>query len=612
MAPTSLADRGDEIMARAERLRVDPLAVAAHLALDAPDLIYRRAAAVLGLAFEDELADKLLTLEETADTDRLGQIASCRGVRGGREVLFFTPRLDQVMALRAGMGSHPRWRQRLCVVPPRALREGLAAANAQLLLTGSRQGLSRRYPLAGAHLDLPLTVRLGFVAFLLCAIAASAVTIPILQPLLLAPVAIALIAPSIFRLWAAFSLSDDGVLQARGLLADAALPSYAVLIPLRDEAHMVRQSADAMRRLDYPAEKLEIIFVVESASAETVLAARRETHDPRFSLLVVPEAPPHTKPKALNFALPLVRAERVVVFDAEDVPDPAQLRQAATLFAEDPQLECLQAELRITNGHRNWIAHMFAAEYAGHFGVLLPAIGRAGLPMPLGGTSNHFRTATLRKLGGWDAFNVTEDADLGIRMTRLGMKLASFAGITWEEAPETAGAWARQRSRWTKGWMQTVLVHSRRPANLLTDLGWKGLSAFYIFVGGMVLAIAMHGLFLVRTLMQLLADIVSGGTPAPLTLAGLLSLVIGYCGAAVVSVVALERLGRGGRLMVIVSLPAYWLLGWYALVLAAIELIIRPYHWAKTPHIGRGLAGSDAPQAPDLEVQHPSPTHLPQ
>ncbi|MBN15348.1 MAG: hypothetical protein CMJ15_09055 [Pelagibacterium sp.] len=285
-------------------------------------------------------------------------------------------------------------------------------------------------------------------------------------------------------------------------------------------------------------------FVVESASPTTVSAARAQLGDTRFSLIVVPRCRPYTKPKALNYALPLARGEHVVVFDAEDLPHPRQLRTAASLFAEDPTLECLQGELVIANASRNWITRMFAAEYAGHFGVLLPAIGRAGFPVPLGGTSNHFRTTTLKDIGAWDAFNVTEDADLGIRMARMGLRVESLASVTLEEAPETVAGWVRQRSRWIKGWMQTLLVHSARPGKLLADLGWANLIAFYIFVGGMVLSLSVHGLFLIGTIARLLYDILVVGTPDLWTVAGLGTLLLGYSGAIVISVIGLDRIGR--------------------------------------------------------------------
>ena len=210
-------------------------------------------------------------------------------------------------------------------------------------------------------------------------------------------------------------------------------------------------------------------------------------HDPRFSLLSVPDALPRTKPKALDFALPLCRGEFVVVFDAEDTPHPDQLWRAATRFRDAPDLQCIQAELYIDNAEESWLTGLFAAEYAGTFGVLLPALADWGWPMPLGGTSNHFRIATLRALGGWDAFNVTEDADLGTRLARLRYRCETMSLQRWRRRPTGFAAWMGQRTRWMKGWMQTFIVHNRQPGQLLADMGPVNMLVFEMAVLGMII-----------------------------------------------------------------------------------------------------------------------------
>jgi cellulose synthase/poly-beta-1,6-N-acetylglucosamine synthase-like glycosyltransferase len=218
--------------------------------------------------------------------------------------------------------------------------------------------------------------------------------------------------------------------------------------------------------------------VAEQRSLETVRAVRAILGDPRFRLVEVPEGLPHTKPKVLDYALPLVRGTYVVVYDAEDVPDPDQLRLAASRFAADPGIACLQALLVPENGSENALTALFAGEYAGLFSRLLPALARWGLPVPLGGTSNHFRTEALRSPGGWDAFNVTEDADLGVRLARRGLRAETIESRTLEEAPLGYSAWMAQRTRWMKGWMQTFVVHNRAPLRFLREIGWRGFLGF--------------------------------------------------------------------------------------------------------------------------------------
>lgn len=591
-----------DVLGRAKIIAADPIDVLA--ALDPADREgpYRRAAAFLGVEHRTDIVPFLSPLDPDLDADRLGGLRSIRGRIEGREVLFLTPGFAHLRGLAARIREDANLRLRLCIVSPATLDAAIAQTNPEPLATIALQRLARRFPIASAHLDLPLSIRLGFV-FAIIALTALA-TLPAFMNLsgLLFLMTLVLAVPSGFRMWAAFTFKRNSPLRPESLLEDCDLPIYTVLIPLRDEAHMVPQIARAMQALDYPAEKLDIKFVVESASARTVKAARAQLGDRRFSLIVVPRRRPYTKPKALNYALPLARGEYLVVFDAEDLPHPAQLRTAASLFAADRTLECLQGELVITNGSRNWITRMFAAEYAGHFGVLLPAIGRAGFPVPLGGTSNHFRTATLKDIGAWDAFNVTEDADLGIRMARLGLRVESVETVTLEEAPATALAWVRQRSRWIKGWMQTLLVHSARPGRLLADLGWPSLIAFYIFVGGMVLSLSVHGVFLISTIARLAYDLITAGVPDVWTVTGLATLLFGYAGAIVVSMIGLERIGRKDIAPWLVVLPAYWLMAWCAVVLAGFELVARPYHWSKTKHTGLDAASPN---------RTPSPTSIP-
>ncbi|UYQ71633.1 glycosyltransferase [Pelagibacterium flavum] len=593
---------------RARRIDADPLDVLA--AMDGADREgpYRRAAAFLGVQYRNDITRFLLPLNGDFDVDRFAGLRSIRGQIEGKETLFLSPGFAHLRGLAARVGEDGGLRARLCIVSPATLEGAIAQTNPEPLATNALQRLARRFPLASAHLDLPMGARVGFVLAMtaLTGLAVAPVFITNLAPVL-ALLALVLALPSGFRLWAAFTFERNEALRPGKLLDDRQLPVYTVLVPMRDEAHMVPQISRALKALDYPAEKLDIKFVVESASPETVTAARAQLGDRRFSLIVVPRCRPYTKPKALNYALPLARGSHVVVFDAEDLPDPGQLRAAASLFAEDATLECLQGELVIANAPRSWVARMFAAEYAGHFGVLLPAIGRAGFPVPLGGTSNHFRTETLKGIGAWDAFNVTEDADLGIRMARLGLRVESLATVTLEEAPESMGAWVRQRSRWIKGWMQTLLVHSARPAKLLADLGWSSLIAFYIFVGGMVLSLSVHGLFLVTTIARLLYDLIVGGAADLWTVAGLGTLLFGYAGAVVISIIGLDRIGRKDIAPWLFALPAYWLMAWCAVVLAGFELVFKPYHWSKTSH--RGLGSSSLTPTPHrAEVPHTQTT----
>ena len=208
---------------------------------------------------------------------------------------------------------------------------------------------------------------------------------------------------------------------------------------------------------NYPLEKLDIKLVLEPDDHVTREAIAKLQLGPPFEVLLAPDHGPRTKPKALNAALPFVRGTFVAVFDAEDQPEPDQLRLALEAFvANDERLACVQARLTIDNTADSWLTRLFTAEYAGLFDVFLPGLATWRLPLPLGGSSNHFRVSVLREVGAWDPYNVTEDADLGMRLARFGYRTAVIPSTTYEEAPARLGPWLRQRTRWFKGWMRPV------------------------------------------------------------------------------------------------------------------------------------------------------------
>ncbi len=316
----------------------------------------------------------------------------------------------------------------------------------------------------------------------------------------------------------------------------------------------------------------------------TVEAVRRHLGDVRFTLVEVPDTQPRTKPKALDFALPLCRGEYVVVFDAEDRPEPDQLLKSVSQFRATPDISCLQARLVIANGRRSPLSALFAGEYAALFAVTLPALARWGFLVPLGGTSNHFRIRTLRELGGWDAFNVTEDADLGVRLTRRGLKTMVSQSWTLEDAPDRLGPWLGQRTRWMKGWMQTYLVHMRRPLRLLQDIGWQGFVTFQVIVLGMILAPLLHAGFFVYLGAMSLTDTPIWSSADHWTMICLLVLGLGHGAAIANNILGLHRTRQRDLMGRQVALPLYWLLIAWATIKALVELLRRPFHWFKTPH----------------------------
>jgi len=366
-------------------------------------------------------------------------------------------------------------------------------------------------------------------------------------------------------------------------IADAELPVYTVIAPLYHEPGSVAQLIGALTRLDYPVDRLDIRLVLEADDEATLAAIRGHGLPGHFHILCVPPLAPRTKPKACNYALASAAGEFVVIYDAEDIPGTDQLRASVEKFrAGGGKLACLQARLNYYNPRENWLTRQFTLEYSMWFDWLLPGLQALGLPIPLGGTSNHFRTSILRMLGGWDAFNVTEDADLGLRLARRGFDCAVMEATTMEEANCQHGNWLRQRTRWQKGYMQTWLVHMRRPLCLWRELGAKGFLGFQLFVGGTVaLALSMPAAILIFVL-----GVCACG-PQPPDILTRLNGVIFILGLTANALSAMAgAIGRRNYDLLgdIVLTPLYWALTMFASLRALWQLASNPFYWEKTRH----------------------------
>ena len=376
-------------------------------------------------------------------------------------------------------------------------------------------------------------------------------------------------------------------------------PFYTVLVALHDEASEVPDLVAALDRLDWPREKLEIVLVCEADDDATLDAIRAHGLPEVFEVVAVPPAEPRTKPKALAYALPQTVGDIVVLYDAEDRPGPLQLREASDAFRRGgPDLACLQAPLYIDNHGEGVLPAIFAAEYSALFDALLPTLAQCGGPVPLGGTSNHFIRRHLDRAGGWDPFNVTEDADLGLRLARMGLRVGTLARATDEEAPVELRPWITQRTRWFKGWLQTLLVHSRRPLGLWRDLGPRGFALFHIFVTGMVLSALVHPFMLLGLVWHgshVAMTGWSGADGATRVLLGIAvaSIVLGYGAFIGMAWRTLPLRGLTGVRRALWGVPLYWVLMSCAAWRAVWQLHAAPSLWEKTPH-GRSRRPAEA------------------
>ncbi len=368
---------------------------------------------------------------------------------------------------------------------------------------------------------------------------------------------------------------------------DAAhLPRYTVLIPCYREANIIPQILKNMEQLDYPRSKLQVLLLLEEDDIESLEAAKATRTSDFMRIVVVPDGVPRTKARACNVGLSLATGEFLVIYDAEDRPEPGQLRDVIDRFDElGHEYVCLQARLNYFNAKQNFLTRMFTLEYSLWFDYLLLGVEKLNLPMPLGGTSNHFRTQALRTLGGWDPYNVTEDADLGIRSMALGYRVGAIESTTWEEACPEVRAWIRQRTRWIKGYMITATVHSRSLNELRRTTGWRGIASMILFIGGtpatflinpIVLAWGAYGVF---------------GFPlhnfritGPITEFNTISLIFGNTTMIILSLMSVRRRRQWSLAGYAIFNPVFWLLHSVAAWRALWQLLRTPSEWEKTPH----------------------------
>lgn len=370
-------------------------------------------------------------------------------------------------------------------------------------------------------------------------------------------------------------------------LSDEDLPVYTVLVPLFGETSVLPQIIGSLKALNYPADKLDVKIIVEAGDGPTREMARQLVPGAGFDIITVSPGKPQTKPRALNLALMFARGDLVTIYDAEDIPQPMQLRLAAQCFAAaPPEVACLQARLAYYNSNENWLTRQFTIEYASLFDLMLPLLARLGWPLPLGGTSNHFRHEALKAAGGWDAWNVTEDADLGLRLARLGYRCEVLNSTTFEEANCRLGNWLHQRARWLKGWMQTWLVIMGSPVSAWRSMGTQGFLAAQVMMAGMIGSALLHPVFLVMLLHdQVFAapEVYSEAEQLHRTIA-LLVLAAGYASAILAGLRALHIRRLHPLMPSVMTMPVYWLLisagGWLALW----QLVRAPFHWNKTRH----------------------------
>ncbi|NKY11288.1 glycosyltransferase [Cellulomonas hominis] len=545
---------------------------------DAPD--------VPGLDVGDLLAEGWLPLERRGD---------------GVPVVAVTdePTPDLRARIAAALGEEPF----LVLADRGELQQAVLERYGTDLRDRASLGLWGRSPDQSARTVLVPWQRVALVVALVLVLLAAVADLRLVVVTLSVLVGFAFLVGTGFKFWASLrgarmehvTRTDPARLAA---LPDHELPRYTVLVPVYKEANIVANLIGNLGALDYPAHLLEVLILVEEDDTETRAAAEAAHPPAHFRFITVPAGAPQTKPKACNVGLEFATGEYLVIFDAEDKPEPDQLKKAVLAFRDAGEdLVCVQAALNYFNAEENALTRMFTLEYSFWFDYMLPGLEYNRLAIPLGGTSNHFRVSGLRRLGGWDPYNVTEDADLGIRASAEGMRVGVIDSTTYEEANTSYPNFVRQRSRWIKGYMQTTLVHLRHPFRLVRVAGLRQTLSFLFLVGGTpatFLAVPLlYAVFLASLLLE--PEQLSFLFPGWVLWLSLFNLGVGSALMIYVSMMGAFKRRRYGLVLWGIANPAYWLLHSVAAYKALWQLVTKPHYWEKTAHGLTGLAAAPHP-----------------
>lgn len=370
-------------------------------------------------------------------------------------------------------------------------------------------------------------------------------------------------------------------------VVDNELPIYTILLPVYKEDKLIKKLIWNLQSLDYPREQLDIKLLIEEDDDLTLNAVRNLDFPAIFEVIVVPFHMPKTKPKACNYGIHFSRGKYLTIYDAEDIPDTDQLKKVVSLFEKLPDnYICVQSALNYFNRNENFLTRMFTLEYSYWFDYMLPGLDTLDIPIPLGGTSNHFKLDALIELGAWDPFNVTEDADLGVRAYAKGYKVALVNSTTYEEANNEPFNWVRQRSRWIKGYMQTYLVHMRNPVKLIKKIGWKGFIGFNFFVGATPVTFLVYPILLFIFLAYVVFNINAIKTLFPdwVLFMSIFNLMVGNILMIYVNMMAVFKRRFYELILFAIANPIYWLMHSAAAYMGLYQLVVKPFYWEKTNH----------------------------
>ncbi len=380
--------------------------------------------------------------------------------------------------------------------------------------------------------------------------------------------------------------SSDNLKNYRDI-EEVKFPTYTIMLPLyREEKIVISTLVKNIENIKYCKNKLKVLILIENHDQQTINFLAETILPNNFEIITVPPGYPQTKARACNYGLQFVQSQYLVIYDAEDRPDALQLRKSVDYFnayAEKQKknkfsasrLVCLQAYLNFFNEDESIITKLFSLEYFYWFNYIISSLSYCKALIPLGGTSNHFKVDFLKQIGGWDSYNVTEDADLGVRIVQNGGIVQVLQSYTMEEAPITVKAWLNQRSRWIKGYIQTFLVHMRQPFKIKQNLGSIfNIQLFLNIIGGTAILPVLNCL-------QLIIWVFWGNYDVYYI--SYLAFGLWYTGVLWVLYCIQIKLKKF-RIIPLLLVIFYYILYIIAGIMALYSLIKKPHSWNKTDH----------------------------
>lgn len=365
---------------------------------------------------------------------------------------------------------------------------------------------------------------------------------------------------------------------------------YNIIVPLyNEEKEVTCQNITSLTSLNFDSDNLNIIYALEEEDKQSLLHFQGlcDIIPEQMIYITIPKTLPKTKPKASNYALSFCFGEFVVIYDAEDIPDPDQLIKSVKQFKQESEnTACLQAKLNYYNHSENLLTKLFSIEYGLWFNYLVCGLATKNSFIPLGGTSNHFKLEILKKIGKWDAFNVTEDADIGARLSFLGYRVGWLDSLTLEESPIGISNWLKQRARWIKGYLQTLFVHSLNHSTIFSKSNTWKLIELHFYVGFSALTFLMLPInFLLIAFSSFLSNASSISFIAYFISYGSLALTtISFFIGQVIYFQSQNKKITICDIIISFIFPIYFILHSIAAYLALYQLITKPIAWNRTKH----------------------------